>query len=285
MRKRVDELAGTGELERMVVERSKPKRHQETRQGTRQSFSPKRMHPVNNLQDRGRGCPQKATGTGYEEVFVADRGHKQPKLSNERMVISFEEANREGVLYPHDDALVITLVIANYATRRMLVDNGSSANILFWEAFVRMGIDVGKLRLSPTPLKGFSGDTVQPIGAITLPVTAGTGSLTATTMTHFLVVKAPSSYNAILGRLTLNHLKAVTSTYHLNMHFLADSSVGGKRDYYPYQNTSPVSNREAPIQLLVEHRDIFAWSHEEMPGIDNKVIEHCLGVDPTHKAV
>ncbi|XP_042951997.1 uncharacterized protein LOC122289093 [Carya illinoinensis] len=145
------------------------------------------------------------------------------------MVISFDEEDRQGVLYPHDDALVITLVIANYTTRQVLVDNGSFANILFWEAFVKIGIDVDKLRLSPTPLKGFSGDTIQPIEAITLPVTVGTGTRTTTTMTVFLVVKAPSSYNAILGRSTLNHLRAVTSNYHLKMKFPTNGGVGEAR--------------------------------------------------------
>ncbi|XP_042944821.1 uncharacterized protein LOC122278703 [Carya illinoinensis] len=260
MRKRVVELAGTSELERMVAEQSKPKRHQETRQKARRSFSPERRHHVNNRQDRRARSPPRgdrnrapigeiktiaggfvgggistsnrkayARNARYEEVFMVDRVHKQPKLSNERMVISFEEANREGIIYPHDDALVIILVIANYTTRRVLVDNGSSADILFWEAFIKMGIDVGRLRLSLTPLKGFSGDTIQPVGAITLPVTAGTGAQTATTMTDFLVVKALSSYNAILGRPTLNHLKAVTSTYHLKMKFPIDGGVGETR--------------------------------------------------------
>ena len=107
-------------------------------------------------------------------MFIADRLHKQPKLGNERMVISFDEADKEGIIYPHDDALVITLVIANYTTRQVLLDNGSSTDIMFWETFIKMGIDVGKLRLSLTSLKGFSGDTIQPVGAITLPVTAGT---------------------------------------------------------------------------------------------------------------
>ncbi|KAG6732462.1 hypothetical protein I3842_01G179400 [Carya illinoinensis] len=192
------------------------------------------------------------------------------------MVIFFEEADMEGVIYPHEDALVITLVIANSTTRRVLVDNGSSADILLWEAFVKMGIDVGKLRLSPMPLKGFSGDTIQPVGAITLPITAGTGAPTTTTMTDFLVVKASSSYNAILGRPTLNHMRAITSTYHLKMKFPTDGGMGEAR-------VEQALAREC--YLLVEHRDVFAWSHEEMPDIDNKVIEHCLGVDPTHKAV
>ncbi|XP_042954678.1 uncharacterized protein LOC122291097 [Carya illinoinensis] len=162
MRKKVAELAGTSELERMVAEQSKPKRHQETRQKARWSFSPKRRHHVNNCQDRRARSPPRGdrnraligeiktiaggfAGGGistssqkayarkarYKEVFVASRVHKQPKLSNKQMVISFKEADKEEIIYPHDDALVTTLVIANYTTRRVLVDNGSSADILF----------------------------------------------------------------------------------------------------------------------------------------------------------
>ena len=35
----------------------------------------------------------------------------------------------------HDDAIVITLAIANYTTRRVLIDNGSSTGILYYPAF------------------------------------------------------------------------------------------------------------------------------------------------------
>lgn len=38
-------------------------------------------------------------------------------------------------------------------------------------------------------------------------------------------------------------------------------------------------------QLLIEHKDMFAWSHENMPGIDNVITEHRLCVDPTMKKV
>ncbi|XP_042979993.1 uncharacterized protein LOC122310183 [Carya illinoinensis] len=45
----------------------------------------------------------------------------------------------------------------------------------------------------------------------------------------------------------------------------------------------PPVDKEALKQLLIEHNDVFAWSHDEMPGIDNHVIEHCLSVDPAYK--
>ncbi|XP_040988937.1 uncharacterized protein LOC121236552 [Juglans microcarpa x Juglans regia] len=45
-------------------------------------------------------------------------------------------------------------------------------------------------------------------------------------MVDFLVMKAPSSYNAILGRPSLNHMRAVTSTYHLKVKFPTPLGVG-----------------------------------------------------------
>jgi hypothetical protein len=40
-----------------------------------------------------------------------------------------------GVVMPHDDALVMTLTVANHGIYQILVDNGSSADILYWLAF------------------------------------------------------------------------------------------------------------------------------------------------------
>ena len=39
------------------------------------------------------------------------------------------------------------------------------------------------------------------------------------------------------------------------------------------------------VQLLKENLDVFAWTHEDMPGISPKVIQHKLNVDPERKSV
>ena len=39
------------------------------------------------------------------------------------------------------------------------------------------------------------------------------------------------------------------------------------------------------VEFLKQNLDVFAWTHEDMPGIDNEVIEHKLNVDPTKKPV
>lgn len=89
------------------------------------------------------------------------------------------------------DALVVTIQIANYLTKRVLIYNGSLADILFWEAFIRMGITPDSLSPAQAPLKGFIGDVIQPIGAITLCILTETAPRTATTTVNFLVIKAP----------------------------------------------------------------------------------------------
>ncbi|XP_042954631.1 uncharacterized protein LOC122291046 [Carya illinoinensis] len=89
-----------------------------------------------------------------------------------------------------------------------------------------MGIGLDQLCPAHVPLKGFTSDIFQLMEATTLSVLAGKAHRTAATMVDFLVVKAPSSYNAILECPTLNNLRALTSTYHLKMKFSTDLGVG-----------------------------------------------------------
>ena len=64
------------------------------------------------------------------------------------------------------------------------------------------------------------------MGTITLPVVVGAYPQQITKEVNFLVVDYSSSYNAIIGRPTLNSWKAVTSTYHLLVKFLTEYKVG-----------------------------------------------------------
>ncbi|XP_050278186.1 uncharacterized protein LOC126719700 [Quercus robur] len=97
-----------------------------------------------------------------------------PKVSRiDNPVLKFSEDDARRLHHPHDDALVVSLQIGDYNMHRVLVDNGSSADILYYPAFQQMRID--RERLSPTnaPLVGFGGTKVFPLGVITLVVTAG----------------------------------------------------------------------------------------------------------------
>ena len=67
---------------------------------------------------------------------------------------------------------------------------------------------------------------VQPVGTISLSVVVEAYPRQITKDVNFLVVDCPSSYNAIIGRPTLNSWKAVTSTYHLSFKFPTEHGVG-----------------------------------------------------------
>lgn len=109
------------------------------------------------------------------------------------------------------------LIIANHQTWRVLVNNGSSANILYWSTFKQIGVGKDKLQPITAPLVGFTRDKLYPIGIVTLPMMAGVSPQQVPKAVDFLVVDCPSAYNVIIGRPTLNQMKAVTSTYHLLM--------------------------------------------------------------------
>ena len=127
---------------------------------------------------------------------------KLPRLNTS---ITFSYSDLEGCQHPHDDPLVIRAVVANKMVHRVLIDNGSSADIIFASAFDKMDIGRAKLELVNTHLRGFSGEKVLPLGSIQLVITLGDPPCQATTTAKFLVVDAPSAYNMLLGRPSLHN--------------------------------------------------------------------------------
>ena len=82
---------------------------------------------------------------------------------------------------------------------RVLVDNSSSIDILYYSTFQQMRIDREQLVTVNAPLVGFEGMRVFPISAITLTVTVGDYPQQITKEVTFLVVDCSFAYNAILG--------------------------------------------------------------------------------------
>ena len=55
--------------------------------------------------------------------------------------MSFSAADVRGVKQPHNDPLVIMLNIEGFNTKRILVDNGSFADIIYLPAFQQLKLD------------------------------------------------------------------------------------------------------------------------------------------------
>ncbi|PKA64913.1 RNA-directed DNA polymerase like [Apostasia shenzhenica] len=134
-----------------------------------------------------------------------------------------EDFPQQGNL--HNDPIVVVARIADFDVRRVLLDSGSAADILFESAFLQMGLKETNLLHVGTTILGFSGERVQLLGFITLPVSFGDDNGHAMSMVNFAVIRAKSGYNAILGRTTLNSFGMVISTPHLCAKFPTSSGV------------------------------------------------------------
>ena len=88
-------------------------------------------------------------------------------------IIEFSEENARRLHHPHGDAIVVSIRVGDYNTHRVLIDNGSSANSLYYPAFQQIRIDKEWLVPTNTPLVRFKGTKVYPLGVVTLPVTVG----------------------------------------------------------------------------------------------------------------
>ncbi|XP_057962415.1 uncharacterized protein LOC131153985 [Malania oleifera] len=109
-----------------------------------------------------------------KQVLLTEKRGPSGKRQKQDDAITFDSEEEEGVQQPHDDALVVSLLVANYKVRPVLIDNGSSTNIIFWSVLEGMKIDRECLKRISIPLVRFGGDIVHPMGTITLPVTIGT---------------------------------------------------------------------------------------------------------------
>ena len=87
--------------------------------------------------------------------------------------LEFFYDDKVGTVQPHDDALVVTLQIGGYDVRRVLVDQGSGAKIMYLDLYNGLNLMLKDLVSYNSPLVGFDGKTIIPKGLIRLPIQVG----------------------------------------------------------------------------------------------------------------
>ncbi|KAL0412078.1 UNVERIFIED_CONTAM: hypothetical protein Slati_3797500 [Sesamum latifolium] len=269
-------------------------------------------------------------------------------------IIQFGRAERSGPKTIHNDALVITAMIANYEVGRIFIDSGALQAYVLEKHTIKCSQETSRWKKVNTSLYGFAGEVVHPRGMVSLPLTMGRGTTRKTCLLKFLVVDVPSANNVILGRPTLNIFQAVVSAYHMKIKFPTPGGVGevqgdplqsrkcyveavrkgqkrnmddaldqvapSKKEKTPEGENSEETETPAKVQsaeellnieiipgnpdkttrigshlgeeakkeitLCLQHNvDIFAWTPQDLEGIDPQVITHHLNIDPSYKPV
>ncbi|XP_034708933.1 uncharacterized protein LOC117931985 [Vitis riparia] len=116
----------------------------------------------------------------------------------------------------------------DFDVRWILIDPGSSADLLQASVIKQMGLELSGLENLGRILSGFNGAATTSLGDVVLPVQAGLVTLNV----QFSVVEDLSSFNAILGRTWLHYMTTIPSTYHQMVSFLTED---GKIDLYGSQ--------------------------------------------------
>ncbi|XP_060211603.1 uncharacterized protein LOC132639133 [Lycium barbarum] len=134
--------------------------------------------------------------------------------------ISFSDEDMEGIIQLHNDALVNSILINKSQVKRILIDPGSSANIICWKVVEQLGL-LDQIVPAAWVLNGFKMACETTKGDITLPVnTAG-----IVQHTKFYVMNGEMRYNALFGRPWVHNMREVPSTLHQILKFLTSEGI------------------------------------------------------------
>lgn len=129
-------------------------------------------------------------------TLEANSGNRLEKKPRRMLVsITFSEVDLERTSQPHANALVITCMISGFLVKRVMVDQGSRAEIMYPDLYKGLGLKLKDLSKYDTFLLGFDGKVVTPEGQIKLLVVTEGKEVEV----YFTVVNTYSPYTAILG--------------------------------------------------------------------------------------
>ena len=112
------------------------------------------------------------------------------------LVMGFSNEDKIETIQPHDDTLVITLRIGGYDVKRVMVDQGSVAEIMYLDLYKGLNLRTEDRTLYSSPLVSFKGKIIILKGQIRLPMQTGS----VVVEVDFIIVDVYSPYTAIVAR-------------------------------------------------------------------------------------
>ena len=139
--------------------------------------------------------------------------------------IAFDDEDLEGTIQPHDDALVITAQISGFLVKRVMIDQGSGADVMYPDLLKGLRLNNQDLAKYNSSLVSFDGRVVIPQDQISLPISMEGKEVIVT----FIVVNSFSPYTTILGRPWIHAMGAIPSTLHMKVKFRTKRGVATVR--------------------------------------------------------
>ncbi|XP_072071786.1 uncharacterized protein [Arachis hypogaea] len=167
----------------------------------------------------GGGHTSSARKRTYRAMLAVTDAPKVPQSIQDFPEMTFRSTDFNHTDANYDDPVVISVQLGDLIVRKVLLDPGSSADVLFFTTFEKMKLSNNILQPYHGDLVGFSGERVPILGSVWLQTTLGEQPLFKTQDIQYLVVDCFSSYNLILGRPFLNKFAAIVSTVHLCVKF------------------------------------------------------------------
>ncbi|GKC62331.1 reverse transcriptase domain-containing protein [Tanacetum coccineum] len=249
--------------------------------------------------------------------FHVDTGHStdecmQLRKQIDEMIKSGEEDETEG-------PMIIEAEIGGHFVHRIYVDGGASSEVLYEHCFVRLWPKIrSQMILATTSLIRFSGETIWPIGQISLLVKIGNEEDSTFAWMNFMVIRLPSQHNGIIGSTGIRKIHVVPSTTHEMLKFpvkggmvtiqssrvipmecamifrpntqhpmtsqvLEEKIKVAIHPEYPEQtiaigSTLTKKGHTKLCALLRQNLDVFAWKPTDMTGIPRHIAKHRLNV-------
>ena len=145
----------------------------------------------------------------------------EKKMKISRGPIAFDEEDLEGTIQPHGDALVVMARISGFLVKRVMIDQGSRADVMYPNLFKGLKLKNQDLMKYDTPLVLFDGRVAIPEGQISLLVNMEGKEV----MVTFIVVSSFSPYTVILGRLWIRVMGDVPSILHMKVKFPTEQAL------------------------------------------------------------
>ncbi|GJR36059.1 reverse transcriptase domain-containing protein [Tanacetum coccineum] len=271
LRKQIDEMIKAGKLSQFIKELKQNDKPKAPKKG--ETAEKERPLAILMIQPWEKVAKQKVTQSFSPETTISF-----PPLGDE-----------DGTKGP----MIIEAEIGRHFVHRLYVDRGASSEILYEHRFVRLRPEIRSQMVLPTTyLTGFSGETIWPLGQISLlvklgrpsirkiraipsmahgmlkfPVEGGTITLKSSRIIPIecVMISGPSTQPPKAGKILKEKIRVAIHPEQPKQTIVIGSTLTEK-------------GRKELCTLLGQNLDVFAWKPADMTGVPRSIAEHCLNI-------